>query len=65
MIVMNEAENSILVHSKDDGNQVTITDYLQAIQSCGFSNLVVEPEVTKVTKNERYGNIAGMSEQEL
>jgi len=42
MIVMNEAESSILVHSKPEVNPQTVTDYLKAIQSCGQQNLVVE-----------------------
>ena len=31
MIVINEAEDSIVVHSKEDANPVEITDYLKAI----------------------------------
>jgi hypothetical protein len=40
MIVINETEDSILVHSKDEVNPALISDYLRAIQSCGVQNLV-------------------------
>lgn len=42
MIVITEAENSIVVHQKDEISQVAINNYLQAIQSCGASDLVID-----------------------
>ena len=62
MIVINEAEDSIVVHSREDLNPVANTDYLKAIQICGASNLVVEKEEKQVSKSERPGHIDSMSD---
>ena len=35
MIVINETDDSILVHSEEDINPMAITDYLMAIKICG------------------------------